>query len=257
MDGSVTLAVADHVADLVIDRPAKHNAVTPAMTRELGRLCAQIESDPAVRAVILRGAGERAFCAGSDLASLAEYKSAWEFRARVEYSTVVRNLTKPVIAVLRGWVLGGGLELALAADIRLAGRSAKFGAPEVKRGWIGAGGASQFLPRLVGYGQAMRLLLTGDTIDAAEALRIGLIEELHDDVAVHDRARAMAAQIAGYAPMAVQSVKAATRLALSTPVEAGLRYENEMNTLCFTGQDHLEGIKAFNEKRDPRFSDPG
>ncbi len=254
MDGSVTLTVAEHVADLLIDRPAKHNAMTPAMTRELARLCSQIDADDAVRVVILRGAGERAFCAGSDLASLAEYKSAWEFRARVEYSTVVRNLTKPVIAVLRGWVLGGGLELALAADIRLAGRSARFGAPEVKRGWIGAGGASQFLPRLVGYGQAMRLLLTGETIDSDEALRIGLIEELHEDAAVHDRARAMAAQIAGYAPMAVQSVKAATRLALSAPIEAGLRYENEMNTLCFTGQDHLEGIKAFYEKRSPRFS---
>ena len=254
MDGSVAFTVADHVADLVIDRPAKHNAVTPAMARELARLCGEIESDASVRVVILRGAGERAFCAGSDLASLAQYKSAWEFRARVEYSTVVRNLSKPVIAVLRGWVLGGGLELALAADIRLAGRSAKLGAPEVKRGWIGAGGASQFLPRLVGYGQAMKLLLTGETIDAAEALRIGLIEELHEDEAVLGRARAMAAQIAGYAPMAVQSIKAATRVALSAPLEAGLKYENEMNTLCFTGQDHLEGIKAFYEKRSPRFT---
>jgi enoyl-CoA hydratase/carnithine racemase len=254
MDGSVTLTVADHVADLVLDRPAKHNAMTPAMSRELARLCAQVESDPEIRVAILRGAGERAFCAGSDLAALAEYKSAWEFRARVEYSTVVRDLTKPVIAVLRGWVLGGGLELSLAADIRLAGRSAKLGAPEVKRGWIGGGGASQLLPRLIGYGQAMRLLLTGETIDAEEALRLGLIEELHDDAAVLDRARAMATQIAGYAPQAVQSVKAATRLALSAPLDVGLRYENEMNTLCFTGQDHLEGIKAFYEKRQPRFT---
>src|SRR5262245_64865891 len=108
-----------------MDRPARHNAVRPAMARELARLCGQVETDPEIRVVILRGAGERAFCAGSDLASLAEYKSAWEFRARVEYSTVVRNLTKPVIAVLRGWVLGGGLELSLAADIRIAGRSAR------------------------------------------------------------------------------------------------------------------------------------
>src|SRR5205085_5439273 len=124
--------------------------------------------DEAVRAVLLRGAGERAFSAGSDLNSLAEYPSAWAFRSRVIYENTVRSIRKPVIACLKGWVLGGGFEMALAADIRVAGRSTRCGFPEVKRGWVGGGGGSQMLPRLVGYGQAMRLLLTGDTIEAEE-----------------------------------------------------------------------------------------
>jgi enoyl-CoA hydratase/carnithine racemase len=254
MDGTVDVSITGHVAEIVLNRPAKHNAMTPEMAGVLADICAQVERDDAVRVVILRGAGERAFSAGSDLNSLAQYRSAWAFRARTGYEAQVRGLTKPVIAALRGWVLGGGLEMALSCDIRVAGASAKFGAPEVKRGWVGAGGASQLLPRLIGYGQAMRLLLTGDTIDVAEAQRLGLVEIVVEDSEVETRARALAAQIAGYSPLATQAVKASVRMALSSALDAGLRYENEMNTLCFSGSDHLEGIKAFYEKRDPRFS---
>ena len=151
------------------------------MAAAIQRYCAEIDRDDAVRVVLLKGTGSRAFCAGSDLGSLAEYPTAWKFRNRVEYATAVRNVRKPVIAALKGWVLGGGCEMALAADIRVAGRSTRCGFPEVTRGWVGGGGGSQMLPRLIGYGQAMRLLLTGDPIDAEEALRLGLIELLVDD----------------------------------------------------------------------------
>ncbi len=253
-DGQVTLSIDKHVAEITLDRPKKHNAITPPMAQQLVEICRAIEHDDAVRVVLLKGAGDRAFCAGSDLNSLAQYKTPWEFRGRVEYGMLVHNIGKPVIAALKGWVLGGGLELALRCDIRIAGRSAKFGAPEVKRGWVGGSGASQMLPRLVGYGQAMRLLLTGDTIDADTALRIGLIEELVDDSALDGQARTLAEQIAGYSPVATQSVKAAVRMALSSSLEAGLRYENEMNVLCFAGSDHREGIAAFYEKRDAKFT---
>ena len=249
MDGRITLSVDAAVAQIILDRPAKHNAMTPAMAAELANICMEVDRDEAVRVVHLSGAGERAFCAGSDLGALADYPSAWAFRNRVEYATAIRNVRKPVVAELKGWVLGGGLELALAADIRIAGRSAKFGAPEVVRGWVGGGGASQFLPRLVGYGQTMKLLLTGDPIDAEEALRIGLVEEVVPDAELRDRAQAMARRIAEHNPMAVQTVKAAVRMALSAGVDAGLRYENELNTLCFTGSDHLAGISAFLERR--------
>lgn len=253
MTDEVTLTIADHVAEIVLNRPAKHNAVTPDMAAALRDVCARADGDDEVRAVLIKGAGERAFSAGSDLNALAEYSSPWAFRGRVIYEHVVRNIRKPVVAALKGWVLGGGAELALAADIRVAGRGTKCGFPEVTRGWVGGGGGSQMLPRLVGYGQAMRLLLTGDPIDAEEAYRIGLVEFLVDDDQVDATARGLCKKIASLSPVAVQSVKSAVRMALSSSLEAGLRYENEMNTLCFAAGDHLEGIRAFQEGRDATF----
>jgi len=251
-DGILT-SVADNVAEIVLNRPEKHNAVTREMAARLQEVCAAIDRDDSVRVILIKGAGERAFSSGSDLNSLAEYPSAWAFRNRVVYENTVRNLRKPVIAALRGWVLGGGGEMALAADIRVAGRSVKMGFPEVTRGWVGGGGASQMLPRLVGYGQAMRLLLTGEPVGAEEAFRLGLVEYLVDDADVDSTARALCRKIAAFSPVALQSVKASVRMALSSSLEAGLRYENEMNTLCFSAGDHMEGIKAFNEGRAAEF----
>jgi enoyl-CoA hydratase len=248
-DGQVTVSVADNVAEITLDRPHKHNAMTPAMTEALTRHCAALDRDERVRVIVLTGAGERAFSAGSDIQSLAQHTSAWAFRSRVEYATAIRALSKPVIAVLKGWVLGGGLEMALASDIRIAGRSAKFGTPEVKHGWIPGAGGTQMLPRLIGYGPALRLLLTGDTIDAETALRLGLVEELVDDAELAARATALARQIAGFKPVAVQAIKAAVRASMSMSIDDGLRMENELNTHCFSGSDHLEGIKAFAEKK--------
>lgn len=253
MSEEVTLTVANFVGEIVLNRPQKHNAMTPKMAAELQAACAAADRDDAVRVVMVKGAGERAFSSGSDLNSLAEYSSPWAFRNRVIYENTIRNVKKPVIAVLKGWVLGGGAEMALAADIRVAGRSMKLGFPEVTRGWVGGGGASQMLPRLVGYGQAIRLLLTGDPIDAEEAYRLGLVEYLVDDAELEAKARALCDKIADYSPVAAQAVKAATRMALSSTLEAGLRYENEMNTLCFSAGDHLEGINAFREGRTAAF----
>jgi enoyl-CoA hydratase/carnithine racemase len=253
MENEVFLKKDGFVAEIVLNRPAKLNAVTPAMAATLEGLCRQIDRDDDVRVVLVRGAGARAFCAGSDLNALAEYSSSWKFRNRIEYATVLREVRKPVVAALHGWVLGGGAELALSADLRVMGRGAKFGFPEVQRGWVGGGGASQMLPRLIGYGQAMRLLMTGDPIDAEEAHRLGLAEYLVEDAAVEDTARTLCRKLAGYSPVAVESVKASVRMALTSALPAGLRYENEMNTLCFAAGDHMEGIRAFQEKRDAEF----
>ena len=222
MTEDVLHSIDGFIAEIVLNRPQKLNAVTPAMAAHIEALCAAFDKDDAVRVVLLRGSAERAFCAGSDLNSLAEYPSAWKFRNRVEYATSVRNLRKPVVAALRGWV--------------------------------GGGGASQMLPRLVGYGQAMRLLLTGDPIEAEEAFRLGLVEYLVEDAEVEAKARALCAQLAGFSPVAVEAVKASVRTALSSALPAGLAYENEMNTLCFAAGDHMEGIKAFREKREASFS---
>ncbi|MBV9738271.1 MAG: enoyl-CoA hydratase/isomerase family protein [Hyphomicrobiales bacterium] len=254
MTKEVLVSIDDFVAEIVLNRPRKLNAVTPGMAARIETLCAELDRNEEVRVVLLRGASERAFCAGSDLSSLAEYPSAWKFRNRVEYATAVRNLRKPVIAALHGWVLGGGAEMALAADIRIAGRGARIGFPEVTRGWVGGGGASQMLPRLVGYGQAMRLLLTGEPIAAEEAFRLGLVELLVEDAEVEAQARALCRKLASFSPVAVEAVKASVRAALSAPLATGLAYENEMNTLCFAAGDHREGIKAFEEKRPASFS---
>jgi enoyl-CoA hydratase len=251
--GKIEFSIADGVGKILITRPEKQNAITPEMARELQRVCREVDSDDRIRVATIAGAGERAFSAGSDLNALADLTDLWAFRNRIEYAAVVRDVRKPVIAGLKGWVLGGGMEIALAADIRIAGHSTRIGGPEVTRGWIGGGGASQMLPRLVGYGQAMRMLLLGDPIDAEAALRIGLVEETVQDAQVLPRIAELAARIASFSPTATQSVKAAVRAAMSMPLEAGLRYENEIHVICMSDKDRIEGIKAFQEKRDAKF----
>ncbi len=249
----VTISVADGIGQILIDRPDKLNAITPAMTVELQTICKEIDANKDVRVVTIMGAGGRAFSAGSDLNLLADITDVLAFRDRVEYAALVRDIRKPVIAGLMGWVLGGGMEIAIAADIRVAGRSAKIGGPEVTRGWIGGGGASQMLPRLVGVGQAMRLLLTGEPVDAGTALQIGLVEEVVEDTDVAQRVMVLAQKVASFSPVATQAVKAGVRAALSMSLEQGLRYENELHTICMSDNARLEGIKAFQEKRDAKF----
>jgi enoyl-CoA hydratase len=249
----VALAVADGIGQILLDRPDKMNAITPAMTEELQRVCKEVDDNKDVRVATIMGAGEKAFSAGSDLNILADLTDVMAFRDRIEYAALVRNIRKPVVAGLKGWVLGGGMEMAIAADIRVAGRSAKIGGPEVTRGWIGGGGASQMLPRLVGVGQAMKMLLTGEPVDAETALRIGLVEEVVDDAQVAPRTIALAKKIAALSPVATQAVKAGIRAALSMSLEQGLRYENELHTICMSDNARHEGIKAFQQKRDAKF----
>jgi enoyl-CoA hydratase/carnithine racemase len=232
MDGAVTLERRGAVAVLTLDRPAKRNAITNAMAEQLAAHASAINADDALRAVLLRGAGEKAFCAGMDLRAIEAFRTAWDFRHRPDYPGAVRAIRKPVIAALRGYALGGGFELALACDIRIAGASTRIGFPEVTRGWVGGGGASQMLPRLIGIGQAMRLLLTGEQVDAAEALRLRLVEQVVPDDETEAAAMALCERLAALPPVAVQAVKAAVRQSLETPLAAGLAYENEMNVLC-------------------------
>lgn len=253
VDGRVTLEVAARVATITLDRPRKHNAITPAMAAQLSQACRSADEDPQVRVVVLRGAGDRAFSAGSDLNALGEVQGVWAFRNRIEYAAVVRAIRKPVVAQLRGWVLGGGLEMAIAADVRIAGRSAKLGAPEVTRGWVGGGGASQVLPRLVGMGRAMHLLLAGHHIGADEALSMGLVEEVVDDAQLDERVRAYASTLAQHSPVATQAVKAAVRAAAEMPLSSGIQYENELHVVCMQENDRAEGIAAFQQKRDGKF----
>ncbi|MEO8059470.1 MAG: enoyl-CoA hydratase/isomerase family protein [Burkholderiales bacterium] len=253
MSGNVSITIEQQVATIVLDRPDKHNAITPAMAARLAAICKDVDTNDDVRVVLIRGGGERAFSAGSDLKALAEDRGVWAFRNRIEYAAVVRDIRKPVIALLHGWVLGGGLEIALAADVRVAGRSAKLGAPEVTRGWLGGGGASQIIPRLAGAGRAMHLLLSGDPVDAAQALQMGLVEEVVDDALAEARAIELARRIASHSPIATQAVKAAVRAALEMPYSAGIRYENELHVVCMQARDAAEGLSAFAQKRGANF----
>ena len=167
MNGRVELTVEDGVGQHRHRPTRKSTTRSPARWRASCAASArEIDDNDAIRVATIAGAGDRAFSAGSDLNGLADVSDLWAFRNRIEYAAVVRDIRKPVIAALKGWVLGGGMEIVLGADIRIAGRSARIGGPEITRGWVGGGGASQMLPRLVGYGQAMRMLLVGDPIDA-------------------------------------------------------------------------------------------
>ncbi|MGB5557678.1 MAG: enoyl-CoA hydratase/isomerase family protein [Paracoccaceae bacterium] len=232
-DGCVRYEQTGPVAEIILDRPAKHNALTPAMYRQIDACCARANEDDTVHAVIFHGAGTRAFCAGSDTKALDGYADFWAWRNRVDYIPPILNLRKPAIAAVKGWALGGGLEIALACDIRVVARSAVFSAPEVALGWTGAGGAAQHLTRMCGYGQAMKWLLTGDRFDAAEAHRIGMVEFLVDDGEELTTAFTLAEKIAAHSPVATQAVKAAIRSALDVTVAQGLKHENDLMSLCF------------------------
>jgi len=246
--------VDEGIATITLDRPAKRNAVTPEMGRELARLAREANGDPQVRAVVLTGAGDVAFCAGSDVASLPPDATFWEVRNRdLDYTYALRTIRKPLLAMIRGYALGGGLELALMCDIRYADETASFGAPEVRLGWTPGGGASQLLPRLVGYGHALELMLTGRRVDAARALEIGLVERVLPAGELEDAVYGLAREIAELSPIAVEAVKQAVRISLSTPPEVGMQAENELFALCFASEDHREGIRAFLEKRRPEF----
>lgn len=232
-EGTVRIERHGRIAEIVLDRPQKHNALTPAMYRGIGAACDEANQDDGIHTVVFSGAGERAFCAGSDIAALDGYEDFWAWRNRHDYIPPIRALRKPAIAAVKGWALGGGLEIALACDLRVVSRNAVFSAPEVTLGWNGAGGAAQHLTRMCGYGQAMKILLTGERFDAEQAHSIGMVEWLVEEGRERDTALSIAEGIAANASIATQAVKAAVRSALEGGVDAGLRMENELMSLCF------------------------
>lgn len=241
----------DGVAELVLNRPAKHNAITPTMAAGIHEALKSLEQDADVRCLIVRGAGERAFCAGTDLNTLGEYPDAWAWRNGVNYALEFGAFRKPVIAALKGWVFGGGFEIALNCDIRVAARGARFAAPEVKHGWLGAGGFSQRLTRLVGYGQASRILLTGDQIPADEAYRIGIVEMLVDDEQEVEAARTLAGRIATHSEIATVTNKAGIRAAMEGGLTNGLAMERELMSLAFALGAQRAGPAAFGSRKRP------
>jgi enoyl-CoA hydratase/carnithine racemase len=237
-DGQVRLERNGHVGLITIDRPAKLNAMTVAMDREMNAILHEVNNDDVIHALLLTGAGERAFSAGSDITDLDAYGTNWKYR---------------VVVAINGYAIGGGLEMACASDIRLATPESSFGAGEIRWGWHGGSGQTQFLTRAIGPGHALRLLLTGDRIDGNEAYRIGLVQELLPRERLMERALELARTIASRPPIAVQSAKNLVRVAQSTSVEIGLAYENDMFSYLMLTRDAAEGRRAFVEKREPEF----
>lgn len=242
------------VALLRLARPAVLNALNLALRRELAQAFTRLEDDPEVRVVVLAG-GERAFCAGADLQEYVEASPVDIIERHMDRLwDAIARCRKPVIAAVRGHALGGGFELAMHADLIIAGEQARFGQPEVLIGLMPGGGATQRLVRAIGKFQAMRLLLTGEPITAAEALRLGLASEVVADAQVEERTIAMAQRLAAGPLLAQRFIKQAVLEGMNLPLQQGLEYERKCFQLLFATPDRQEGIRARLGKRNADFS---
>ena len=253
---TVVYEMAEHVATVTLNRPDVRNAMNTAMREALFRCFTALATDDDVRAVVVTGAGERAFSAGADIREFVEPQvpvQLREQRRRLDFRQVMEGCPQPIIAAIRGVALGGGLELALACDIRIAAEDARLGLTEINLAIIPGGGGTQRLPRLVGRGKALEMILTGARIGAAEALRLGLVERVVPPGDVLTAAFALARDLAGKSPIALRYAKEAVVKGLQLPLADGIRLENDLATLLRTTEDRVEGARAFLEKREPNW----
>jgi enoyl-CoA hydratase/carnithine racemase len=259
-DGSVELERRAGVAWITLNRPAAVNAINDAIRGSLPALLQELGADSDTRVIVVKGAGERGFCAGADLKERPADDNplaAAVLGARSSWIEAFDRVSKPVIAAIHGFCLGGGLEIALACDLRVASSDAVFGLPETGLGLIPGGGGTQRLPRLIGLGRALDLLVTGDRIDAAEAYRIGLITRLSADrAALAVEVTALAERIAARPPLATTFVKEAATVGIQLDLPAGLRLERALFTMLLSSDERREARVAFQEKRPPNFSAP-
>src|SRR5882672_5441150 len=253
---NVKLEKKNQIAYVTIDRPKVLNALNMATMQELWQVFSELKDDKQIRVVILTGGGEKAFVAGADINELAK-NNAVEAKAYTHKGQatldLIENLGKPVIGCINGFALGGGCEIAMACTIRLASENAKLGQPEVKLGIIPGYGGTQRLPRLVGKGRAMQLVLAGEMISAQEAHRIGLVNEVTAAAELIPRAEAIAQKIIANAPLAVQYAMEAVNRGLEMNLAEGLYLEATLFGVCCATDDKKEGTKAFLEKRAAGF----
>jgi enoyl-CoA hydratase/carnithine racemase len=254
-----TLVYQEHeaLATVTINRPEKLNALNQTVMSELKVCFESIRKSDGVRGAILTGSGEKAFVAGADVSELAASTAATGIetsRLGQRVFDLIENLGKPVIAAVRGYVLGGGCELAMACTLRVAAESARFGQPEVKLGIIPGYGGSQRLPRLVGKGRALELILTGEMITAQEAYRIGLVNQVVADAKLMPAAESLARKILANAPLAVRYSMDAVHHGMETTLAEGLNLEASLFSLSCATEDMKEGTRAFLEKRPAKFS---
>ncbi|MBK9153301.1 MAG: enoyl-CoA hydratase/isomerase family protein [Chloracidobacterium sp.] len=245
----------DRVAILTINRPEKLNALNSTVHREGVAALDELREDDSVRVVVITGTGEKAFIAGADISEF-EGKTPVTQRATFHQRTLFNSIDvfpKPVIAMVNGFCLGGGNELALACDLRVCSDNARFSQPEINLGIIPGGGGTQRLTRLIGEGRSMEICLTGDMIDAETAYRFGLVNHVHPAGELREKTLELAAKIADKAPIALQLVKEAVKFASRSNLDEGLRREVDLFAVCFSTEDKVEGVSAFLEKRKPEF----
>jgi enoyl-CoA hydratase len=253
---TLLIDVANNVAVITINRPDKRNALNAAVRRELLEALDHLRNDDAARVIVITGAGDKAFIAGADITEFAERTPVQQRTVMAERRIFddVAEFPKPVIAMINGFALGGGCELALACDVRIAARSAKLGQPEIKLGIIPGGGGTQRLPRLIGVGNAMRLILTAELIGAEEAARLGMVDLLVEDAELKARTMEIATAMAAHSPLTLRLAKSAVRASEEMPLSAGLAYERELFITAFGSNDKREGVAAFLEKRAANFT---
>jgi enoyl-CoA hydratase len=243
---------------IVLNRPDQINAINDDIRRGVPAALAELDSDPSVRVIVIRGAGERGFCAGADIKERRATESSIQVRRRMQKSRWIEALDrteKPVIAAIHGYCMGGGMELALACDVRFAAPDAVFALPETGLGLIPGGGGTQRLGSVVGPGRALDLLLTGDRMDAAQALVIGLVTRVAGSVdSLGDEVTALAERIAVKPPAATLFVKQAARASTQLDLKSGLDLELDLFAMLVPMQDVKEAALAFREKRPPCFT---
>lgn len=253
----VKLEKSDRIATVTINRPDKLNALNRQVIAELNAAWTELANDDEVGAVILTGSGEKSFIAGADISELTELTTNQQGReltqGGIELTQAMENFPKPIIGAVNGFALGGGLEVALACHIRLASSNAKLGLPEVTLGVIPGYGGTQRLPRLVGKGRALELILTGGMIDAEEAHRMGLVNKVTEPGELLDTAKKMAGKILGNGPVAVHLALEAVQRGMEMPIEQGLHLEGDLFGMVCVTEDSKEGTKAFLEKRKADF----
>src|SRR5918911_1759090 len=245
----------ERVAVITINRPEKRNALNIKTREEGAAALEELRADESVRVVVITGAGDKAFIAGADIAEFAGRTAVTQRDVMLGRSlfTAVDTFPKPVIAMVNGYCLGGGCELALSCDLRIASDKASFGQPEINLGIIPGGGGTQRLTRLVGEGKAMELILTGDIINAQTAYNLGLVNLVVPAADLAAKTMEMANRIAEKSPVALRLAKEAVKLASRSNLDEGLRREVDLFALCFSSEDKDEGVKAFLEKRKPVF----
>jgi len=253
---SVLYEKKDAIAYVTLNRPKMLNALNKTIVAELKAAFEDARDDSTVRGIVLTGAGEKAFAAGADISEVLN-DSPLEAEEKTRFgqalTSLIENLGKPVIAAVNGYAVGGGCELAMACTIRLASETAKFGQPEVKLGIMPGYGGTQRLPRLVGKGRALQLILSGDTVSAQEAYRIGLVNEIVPNADLIPRAEAILQQMASNAPVGVKFSIEAVNKGLETSLDEGLLIEASLFALCAATEDKKEGMSAFLAKRAPKF----
>ena len=252
---SIRVDTSESIATLTIDRPDVKNALDLETVNQIREALRRLEADASVGVLIITGAGETAFVSGADINDIRA-RGRDEGLAAINSSlfTEIERFPRPTIAAVNGYALGGGCELALACDIRIASDTAKFGQPELGLGIIPGAGATQRLPRIIGMGRAKHLILTGDVIDAKQALEVGLVTAIAPPGQLQIRARELAKKVLRQGPLSARLAKVALNASARVDMDSGLLIETLAQALCYSSEDKLEGTIAFLEKRKPKFT---